>query len=138
MQLFATQGARLVLLSVGQTSMWCWQLVYITKVYLAERLPVRDAITFLASSSLTHVIVEGDSEVVINQIRQGVIEGSFGGPMLRKCRQILDSLSVCMEFKAVPRAANSAAHRVALKALLLSLLELESFDFWVASLGCSL
>ncbi|CAL1390121.1 unnamed protein product [Linum trigynum] len=97
--------------------------------YLAELLAVRDAISFVASRSLSQVIVEGDSEVVVNQIRQGVLEISVGGPVLRECRQILDSLSAYIEFRAVLRAANSAAHRVARKALLLSFLELESFDF---------
>ncbi|CAL1383014.1 unnamed protein product [Linum trigynum] len=75
------------------------------------------------------MIAEGDSKVVVNQVRQGISEDSIGGPVLRECLQILSSLSVCIEFRAVPRSANSAAHRVARKALLLSLVELESFDF---------
>ncbi|CAL1405701.1 unnamed protein product [Linum trigynum] len=46
---------------------------------LSELLAVRDAITFVASRSLTYLIVEGDSEVVVNQIRQSVLEDSTGG-----------------------------------------------------------
>ncbi|CAL1383848.1 unnamed protein product [Linum trigynum] len=53
--------------------------------YLAELLAFRDAISIVASRSLTHVIVEGDSEVVVNHIRQGFIEDSIGGPVLREC-----------------------------------------------------
>ncbi|CAL1413393.1 unnamed protein product [Linum trigynum] len=101
----------------------------IVNPYMAELLAFRDAISIVVSRSLTHVIVEGDSEVVVNQIRQGVIEDSIGGPVLRECLEILSSLSVCIEFRTVPRSANSAAHRVARKALLLSRVELESFEF---------
>ncbi|CAL1389605.1 unnamed protein product [Linum trigynum] len=97
--------------------------------YLAELLVFRDAISIVASRSLTHVIVEGDSEVVVYQVRQGVFEVSIGGLVFRECLQILSSLSVCIEFRAVHRSAISAAHRVARKALLLSRVEIESFDF---------
>ncbi|CAL1407404.1 unnamed protein product [Linum trigynum] len=86
--------------------------------FLPELLTISDAITIVVSRSLTHVIVEGDFEVVVNQFRQSVIEDSFGGPVLRECHQLLDSLLVCIDFREVPRAANSAAHRVAPKALL--------------------
>ncbi|CAL1371387.1 unnamed protein product [Linum trigynum] len=103
----------------------------IVNPYLAELLAFRDAISFVASRSLTHVIVEGDSEVVVNEDRQGILEDSIGGPVLREYLQILSSLFVCIEFRAVPRSANSAAYRVARKALLLSRVELESFDFGV-------
>ncbi|CAL1387277.1 unnamed protein product [Linum trigynum] len=68
----------------------------IVNPYLAELLALRDAISFVASRSFTHVIVEGDSEVVVNQVRQGVSEDSIGGPVLRECLQILSSLSVCI------------------------------------------
>ncbi|CAL1398428.1 unnamed protein product [Linum trigynum] len=56
--------------------------------YLAELLAVIDVISNVASRSLTHVLVEGDSEVVVNQIRQGVLEVFFGGPVLWECHQI--------------------------------------------------
>ncbi|CAL1385408.1 unnamed protein product [Linum trigynum] len=48
----------------------------IVNPYLAELLAFRDAISFVASRSLSHVIVEGDSEVVVNQVCQGVLEDS--------------------------------------------------------------
>ncbi|CAL1413075.1 unnamed protein product [Linum trigynum] len=54
----------------------------IVNPYLAELLAFRDAISFVASKSLTHVIVEGDSEVVVNQVSQGVSKDSIGGPVL--------------------------------------------------------
>ncbi|CAL1396932.1 unnamed protein product [Linum trigynum] len=63
----------------------------IVNPYLAELLTFKDAISFVASRSLTHVIIEGDSEVVVNQVRQGVSEDSIGGPVLRECLQILSS-----------------------------------------------
>ncbi|CAL1353378.1 unnamed protein product [Linum trigynum] len=97
--------------------------------YLAELLAFRYVISIVASRSLTHMIVEGDSEVVVYQVRQGVFEVSIGGLVLRECLQILSSLSVCIEFRAVHRSVNSVAHRVARKALLWSRVELESFDF---------
>ncbi|CAL1372198.1 unnamed protein product [Linum trigynum] len=65
----------------------------IVNPYLAELLALRDAISFVASRSLTHVIVECDSEVVVNQVHQGVSEDSIGGLVLRECLQILSSLS---------------------------------------------
>ncbi|CAL1406046.1 unnamed protein product [Linum trigynum] len=80
----------------------------IVNPYLAELLAFRDAISFVASRSLSHVIVEGDSEVVVNQVRQGILEDSVGGSVLRECLQILSSFSACIEFRAVLRSANSA------------------------------
>ncbi|CAL1391882.1 unnamed protein product [Linum trigynum] len=68
----------------------------IVNPYLAELLAFRDVISIVASRSLTHVIIEVDSVVVVNQVRQGVIEDSIGGPVLRECLQILRSLSVCI------------------------------------------
>ncbi|CAL1382556.1 unnamed protein product [Linum trigynum] len=50
--------------------------------YLAELLAFRDAFSIVASRSLTLVIVEGDSELVVNQVCLGVIEDSIGGPLL--------------------------------------------------------
>ncbi|CAL1399580.1 unnamed protein product [Linum trigynum] len=100
-----------------------------TDPYLAELLAARDAISLLVSKSLPRVIIEGDSEVVVRQLCQGASSDSLGGPVLRDCFLLLASVSVSLEFRAVPRSANRAAHRVAQKALLLSPLELCSFDF---------
>ncbi|CAL1402470.1 unnamed protein product [Linum trigynum] len=97
--------------------------------YLTELLAARDAISLLVSKSLPRVIIEGDSEVVIRQLCHGISLDSLRGPMLRDCLQLLSSVSVSLEFRAVPRTANRAAHRVARKALLLSPLEICSFDF---------
>ncbi|CAL1352889.1 unnamed protein product [Linum trigynum] len=107
----------------------------ISDPYLAELLAARDAISLAASRNLSRVIIEGDAAVVIRQLSLGAVEDSVGGPILRDCRSILGSLSLCIEFRAVPRTANWAAHRVARKALLLSRLELASFDFvgWFVS-----
>ncbi|CAL1403917.1 unnamed protein product [Linum trigynum] len=101
----------------------------ITDPYLAELLAARDAISLLVSKSLPRVIIEGDSEVAVRQLRQGDSSDSLGGPVLRNCFLLLASASVSLEFRAMPRTANRAAHRVAQKALLLSPLELCSFDF---------
>ncbi|CAL1409580.1 unnamed protein product [Linum trigynum] len=68
--------------------------------YLTELLAARDAINLVATRSLTHVIVKGDSEVVVNQVQQGIVEDLVGGPVLQECSQILDSLTACIEFKA--------------------------------------
>ncbi|CAL1356865.1 unnamed protein product [Linum trigynum] len=106
-----------------------FQQLAIADPYPTELLAARDAVSLLVSKSLPRVVIEGDSEVVIRQLRQGVSSDSLGGPMLWDCFLLLSSVSVSLEFRAVPRIANRVVHRVARKALLLSPLELCSFDF---------
>ncbi|CAL1371574.1 unnamed protein product [Linum trigynum] len=107
----------------------------ISDPYLAELLAARDAISLAASRSLPRVIIEGDAAVVIRQLSLGAVEDSVGGPILRDCRLILGSLSLFIEFRAVPRTTNWAAHRMTRIALLMSQIELASFDFvgWFVS-----
>ncbi|CAL1357844.1 unnamed protein product [Linum trigynum] len=107
----------------------------ISDPYIAELLAAREAISLATSRSLARVIFEGDAEVVIRELKLGVVEDSSGGPLLRDCRFLLQSFPHCIDCRAVPRTANWAAHRVARKALLLPRLELASFDFvgWLAS-----
>ncbi|CAL1371733.1 unnamed protein product [Linum trigynum] len=97
--------------------------------YLAELMAARDAISLVHSRSLPLAIIEGDSEVVIRQLDGRCCEDSVGGPLLRDCFQLLSSCSSCIRFCSVPRTVNWAAHRVARQALLLSPVEIASFDF---------
>ncbi|CAL1376731.1 unnamed protein product [Linum trigynum] len=74
----------------GHVALAVWSQHHdIADPYLAELLAARDAISLLVSKSLPRVIIEGDSEVVICQLRQGVSSDSLGGPVLRDCFLLL-------------------------------------------------
>ena len=84
----------------------------------AEALGVREVLSWLRGKQLDDVIIESDSQVTINHLRQSSCISPLGS-IIDDCKNLASHFAnVC--FKFVKRSANKAAHAMAQAALSMS------------------
>ena len=91
------------------------QIVKPPSVEILELLAARRAVSFTAESGFDQLICEGDSESVVNSLRQTGMENSRGGHLIQDITYLSNSFR-SISFAHVRRQGNVVAHALAQRA----------------------